>query len=561
MKKLFIIILSIILFTSCVKLDLNPLSEGSSENWYSDQTEIEMALNDLYRDYVWYLEYNFETDRWTDDWAQRQYIYEYVVGAITSEWSKSSNMWENSYKGISRANRVIESLPNVADEIPKVTINRLKGEACFFRACFYSRLVTLYGDIPFYTETMSIEDAFNIGRTDKSTVLQQIYEDFDFAIQNLPLESNADEERVTRGAALAFKARTALWMSDWQKVIEATEACMGLGIYSLYPDYGEYFRSEILESETIFALPRSYDLGFSWSTKNWITRTAGGYAVAQPSWELLAAYTCTDGLPIDESPLFNPRNPFQNRDPRCTETIVEFGTEHLGFIFDPHPNATEVLNVNTGEMVTNKDTKSYTQHCSYNGLMLRKWVTQEWRDVLYTDFPIIIMRYADVLLMYAEAKIELDEIDQSVLDAINKVRARAYGVDASATSEYPSITSTDQVELRRILRNERRVELAWEHRRFWDLQRWGLFEEALAKPYYGLLPINELIENIVDPDLWFWPFTPEIDDNGIPDFDPMYEAGLIARLVVRSFDSKQYLWPIPNTEILINDNMEQNPGY
>ena len=112
----------------------------------------------------------------------------------------------------------------------------------------------------------------------------------------------------------------------------------------------------------------------------------------------------------------------------------------------------------------------------------------------------------------------------------------------------------------RALRLERRIEFAWEGRRFWDLHRWRFFEEAFI-PYYGHHPYALLKERVVDAGLWFWPWTPEIDENGIPDFDPMFEAGLISLYVERHFESKQYLWPIPNTEVLINENIDQNPLY
>lgn len=559
-----IIFVGAILLAACTKLDLNPLSEASSENWYSTPEQFEIALNDLYREYLWTLERNLTTDRFTDDWAQRTKIYEFAVGAITSEWGTSTTVWNNTYKGISRANRILEYLPDIEGKYSEEIINELKAEACFFRANFYSLLITLYGDVPFYTETMTIEEAFDIGRTDKNTILQQVYDDFDFAIEYLPLENSGSGgiTRVNRGAAMAMKARAALYMSDWQVVVDATQACMALDKYSLYPDFAEYFRLKTIEDETVFAIPRSYEFGFYYSSKGFILRTAGGTADAQPSWRLFAAYPCTDGLPIDESPLFNPRTPFENRDPRCTATIVEHGTEHVGYIYQPHPDTLKVLNVETGQLVTNKDSKANTQWAAFNCLMLKKWVTINWRaaDGRFMDFPIVIMRYADVLLMYAEAKIELDEIDQTVLDAINTVRSRAYGVELSETTQYPQITTTDQVELRRAVRLERRIEFAWEGRRFWDLHRWRFFEEAY-QPYYGHHPLALLRERISDPGLWFWPSTPDIDENGIANFEPMFDAGLIALYVDRYFDPKQYLWPIPNTEVLINDNIDQNPGY
>lgn len=565
MKKFRIIYITglfgMLFMASCTKLDLVPPSEGSNENWYSDQTEIEMSLNDLYRTYVWNLEVNFQTDRWTDDWAQRLVVYDFAAGSITSEWSHSETTWINTYKGISRANRVIESLEVIGESLPHETVTRLRAEAAFFRANFYGRLITLYGDVPFYKGTMTIEEAFELGRHDAEEILVEVYADFDYAIENLPVENvSNDITRANKGAAIAMKARIALWQSDWEIVKNETQRLIDMGRYSLHPNYEEYFKSKVIEDETIFSLPRSRDLSAFWSTTNFMPRTAGGNAVAQPSYELLSVYPATDGLPIDESPLFDPQKPFENRDPRLTATIVEFGSEFLGFIYDPDPRAEQVLNVNSGQMVENKDTKGYTQHASYNGLQLRKFADQNWL-ARQGDNPIIIMRYADILLMYAEAKIELGEIDRSVLDALNEVRARAYQTDKGDVTSYPAITSSIQDELRKIVRLERRIEFPWENRRFWDLHRWREFEKALARPYYGLLPITEMRANLIEPDLWFWPITPKIDEDWYPNLDELFEQGYIAKLGERNFNEKQYLWPIPNKEILINDNLEQNPGY
>lgn len=121
--------------------------------------------------------------------------------------------------------------------------------------------------------------------------------------------------------------------------------------------------------------------------------------------------------------------------------------------------------------------------------------------------------------MYAEAKIELNQIDQSVLDAINQVRARAYGVDYTQTNAYPAVTTTDQQKLRSILRAERRMEFAKEGLRYMDLVRWKIAGKALTRPNYGMLyPVSLLKEKVVDKGLWFWPETPAIDEDGIADF-------------------------------------------
>ncbi|HMR83024.1 MAG TPA: RagB/SusD family nutrient uptake outer membrane protein, partial [Niabella sp.] len=536
-------------------------------NWNQNATQITMSLNDLYRIYLWENETNFGLERMTDNWNQRDQINAFAAGAINGQWSIAENTWANSYKGITRANTILENIAALGEGVPQEQLARFAGEARFMRAALYANLIFHYGDVPFYKEYISLEDAYAMGRTDKNTILQEVYADFDYAASNLPTSYGDGElKRATKGAALAFKARAALLMADWATARNAAKACMDLKVYSLHPDFGEYFLPSTKNAEeTIFALPRSEELGVYWTTTNFVTRNAGGSSVAQPSWELFCAFPCTDGLPIDESPLYNPRNPFENRDPRCKATIVEFGTRHVGFIYDPNPYATTVMNFSTGQMAPNKDSRAVDQYASYNGLTLKKWVDDSWGGNLRADYDVILMRYADVLLMYAEAKIELNEIDDSVLDAINQVRARAYKKNIADVANYPALREQhkNQAYLRKQIRNERRVELAWENRRFYDIIRWHIAEKVLVKPHYGILDPNDLKAKVVDKGLWFFPGIPEIDDEWLPDFTAMYNAGLIKVLVQRAFDkNRQYLWPVPTKEILINDNLKpQNPGY
>jgi hypothetical protein len=347
---------------------------------------------------------------------------------------------------------------------------------------------------------------------------------------------------------------------------DAAKACMDLGVYQLFPDYTTLFLNKTKNSiETIFAVPYSEERNIIWSAnecRDVISRTSGGYCSRSPSWELFCSYLCTDGLPIDESPLFDPREPFENRDPRCTATIVEFGREWLGYTYAPHPDSLLVLNHNTGQLVKNNDNRAVDTWAPFNGLAWAKYVDDTWIDQI-TDNDNILMRYADVLLMYAEAKIELNDIDVTVTNAINQVRARAYGVDVTETSSYPEVTDTNQNELRKSLRIERRMEFAKENAiRYWDIMRWRLAEKVLNLPRYGMLDVADLKEKVVSKGLWFFPEIPPVDEDGIADFQPMYEKGLIRILVTRKFDSpKHYLWPIPTTEIVINENMTQNPGY
>ncbi|MCY1718964.1 RagB/SusD family nutrient uptake outer membrane protein [Prolixibacteraceae bacterium Z1-6] len=551
----------LLVFTACVDLDLNPLSEGSSENWYSDETEIEMSLNDLYRDVFW----SVDEDQWTDDWIYRGTTNSITGGTMTSEDGTVGTWWARTYKVITRANTLIQNLDEITDEISENKLNQYKADARFNRAAQYARLISHWGDVVFSSTIIDLEESFTMGQTDKEEILQAVYDDYDFAATYLPVSyGNLENQHATKGAALAMKARIALYMGDYAVARDAAKACMDLDEYVLFSDFGKLFLSSTKNSdETILVIPRSVELDVAFTDcKNYITRNSGGWAAKDPSWELLCSFLCTDGLPIDESPLYNPKSPFENRDPRCTETIVEFQTKHLGFIYQPHPDSLNVFNFNSGKYVKNNDTRSNAQYASYNGLVWKKGVDEDWSDDYKTDPDRIIIRYADVLLMYAEAKIELNDIDDTVLDAINQVRARAYKVSADDVASYPAVTITDQAELRKMLRIERRMEFAFEGIRYMDIIRWKLAEKVLNIPNYGMLDVDDLREKVINPGLWFFPDTPEIDEDGIADFTSMYNAGLIKLLGLRTFDaSKQYLWPIPSKEILINENLIQNDGY
>jgi starch-binding outer membrane protein, SusD/RagB family len=564
--KILSIIACLFFLSGCVNLDLDPTSEASSGNWYQNESQFEMSLAELYRRNYWYVDnYYYGDDMGTDDFSSRAYSYPQSAGTLSGTSSLVSSLWTRMYTGVAYSNEILSNIEPAASYIPEAKRILYEAEARFMRASMYSTLISYFGDVVFYTDPLTIEQTYTLGRTSKATILQAIYADYDFAAENLP-ETYSDNEyyRATKGAALAMKARIALYQEDWGTARNAAKACMDLGNYSLHPDYRDLFLSSSDNTdEVIFKNPMSVELGSSWgeNTPYFVTRNAGGNAVFGMSWDLFCSYLCTDGLPIDESPLFNPRDPFKNRDPRLAMTTVEFGTEWLGFIYQPHPDSLKVLNKSTGKYVTNNDSKGVTQHSVYSGLIWKKWIDGTWNDDNKADPDMFIVRYADVLLMYAEAKIELGNIDQSVLDAMNMVRARAYGVDKSQTSEYPEINITDQTRLRTILRMERRMELCFEGRRYMDLIRWKEAEIALNYAKYGWYT-SMVMKKIVTDGLWPLPEIPQIDESGIPNLTPIYEKGYYSLLSDWTFDaSKNYLFPIPSSEILINNNLTQNPNY
>ncbi len=559
--KIFVFSILTLTLVSCDSLDLNPLSQGSSETWNSNTEEIEMSLNGIYRRAFW----TSDDEAWTDDWHYRDNLTPVTSATLTGQAGFINTFWLNTYKAISRANLIIHSLDRASGSLTQLQMDRYLAEARFLRASQYSRLLSRFGNIVYTEKPLDIGEALELRQSPPQEVLQKIYEDFDFAAAHLKENYTASElKRATKGAALAMKARIALQTGDWSTARTAAKACIDLDIYRLHPDFGDLFLTKTKNSiETIFGLPRSISLNVTLTGRqDYVPRLAGGWGAMYPSWELFSAFLCKDGLPIDESPLFNPQEPFKNRDPRCTATVVEFNTPHMGFIYQPHPDSLQVLNLSTNNYVTNNDTRSNAQFASFNGLLWKKGVDMDWAQ---NNFQIeqeqIVIRYADVLLMYAEAKIELNEIDQTVLDAINQVRARAYRVQPSETSVYPAVSTTDQTDLRKIIRMERRMEFALEGIRYMDIIRWRLAGKVLNLPAYGMLDPNELREKVVRPGLWFFPQTPQIDDDGVANFEPLYSAGLIKKIVERKFDaSRQYLWPIPTPEILTS-GLTQNPNY
>lgn len=561
MKKTIALLYISVLLTSCFDLDLNPLSEGSSENWYSTETELTMSVRFMYASKYWAP----VSDSFTDDWMNRNTLNGITNGTLNGQSGTVINMWSYSYEAIARANNLLENMDKARElGIGEKFLTGIEGECKFVRAAQYARLVAHFGDVVYPSGSItSLDEAFKMGRTDKAIVMEGVYKDFDEAAGLLETTPSG-EQRATKGMAYAFKARAALYNGDYAIAEDAAKKCMELGVYDLHPTFTTLFYGSTNSSkEFIFISPRSIELGFTFGTRSYVTRNPGGFSEFTPSWDLFCAFLCKDGKPIDQSELYNPQEPFKNRDPRCAASIVEFNTNFLGYEYDPNPYATMVMNYNTGKEVKNQDTRSVGQYASYNGLVWAKWVDMTWTQNSYkSDKNDIIMRYADVLLMYAEARIEQNKIDQSVLDAINAVRARAYGVKPTQTDLYPAVTTTNQSELRRTLRIERRMEFAFEGLRYMDIIRWKLAGKVLNTVIYGMLDPAELKAKVVDKGLWFFPGTPKIDEDDVPDFTEMYNAGLIKLLVQRKFDEKrQYLWPIPTKEILINDNIEQNPGY
>ncbi|CAG5072446.1 SusD-like protein P2 [Dyadobacter sp. CECT 9623] len=558
MKKIALTFLVAVGLSSCHTLDLNPLSEASTGTFYSNQTELELAVNDLYRATFWSNDNELFSD---NEWHRGQLTNAVIGGTMNADDAAVQTFWLNAYRAIARANSFLANKDRAAATTPASIMTRLEAEMRLMRAYQYSRLITHFGDVPLLTEPLALDASYSVQRTNRDEILAFVFAELDFAATNLPESyAAAETKRLTKGAALSIKARTALYLGKWDIARDASKAIMESAAgYKLHTSYSQLFtRAGESSSELIISIPRDESqqvFGAAAYVQDNISRNAGGFGAQLPTRELMDAYECIDGKPIDESPLYNPLAPFKNRDPRLTASIVEFNTQWLGYNYTPHPDSLLVFSAKENRKVQNKDTRAVAAFASFTGLLWKKGIDQTWADRRVEDNDLIIVRYAEILLTYAEAKIELGEIDASVADAINQVRARAYGVSAAETKSYPVVTSTNANALRQLLRRERRVEFPREGLRYMDLIRWQLAEKVLTKPVIGLP--DPAAQNRAK---WPFPGVTPLDADGIPDYSGFGTD--VKVLAQRSFDkSRQYLWPIPAVERRVNTNVTQNPGY
>jgi hypothetical protein len=264
-----------------------------------------------------------------------------------------------------------------------------------------------------------------------------------------------------------------------------------------------------------------------------------------PGQTLIDSYECTDGLPIDKSPLYKVTSPFENRDPRLGFTVALPGSNFQNFKFETHKDSLKTWNYNTTPATRVDNIEATHAFATYTGYCWRKYVDLiDKDDRSNSELNVILMRYAEVLLIYAEAKIEANTIDQSVYDALNQVRQRP-------TVNMPAVPSgKSQEELRSVVRKERKYELSSEGLRLSDIRRWKIAQQVMNGIFYGRIPRGYLAA------------APVIDANGTPDYSNVPNRSEMRVVELRTFNpNRDYLWPIPNIDILTNKKLVQNTGY
>lgn len=556
MKRYQYLFFLVILFgVSCNKDYLNklPLDSPSSGDFFSNQDELQLAINGAYTGLWWMgsnVPYQMFLDATTDiAWSRGNYsdVQTVQAGNFTPQEPIFSSTWSHMYTGISKCNNVLENMQRAKSVVSPSFYSSIKAQSLFLRSYYYFYLIELYGDVPWVTTMLPLDSA-ELPRTPKEQIIEHLYADLDSAAANLPPTwGGGDAGRATKGAALTLKARIALDDGDYKTAAQAAKSVIDLGIYSIDPNYEQLFHyAGEGSSEIILNLPFLSGVQVNSIPQMEGPRYAPGYSILVPTQRLVDLYECTDGKPIDQSPLYDPSHPFRNRDPRLAQSVIYPGSWFDNRRFETNPDSTETDQIVGGDTVRVQNQAVTNPYATFTGYLWRKYLDSLDipQNVTSSQQDFILMRYAEVLLTYAEAKIELNEIDQSVIDAINAVRTRP------SVNMPPVSLGMSQDQLRGIVRYEWTVELADEGFRLFDIRRWKYAEHVLPGNVYGRRTAAH----------WFDQVVPTIDqwqDVTYPNASALFKI-----ISVNTFDpSKNYLWPIPQTEIDVDHNLKQNSGY
>lgn len=561
-----------VLILSCNKDYLNrfPESDPNSATYYTTADQLTLAINAAYNNLSYQQDgfpYQMQLEGTSDIIWQRPATDAQTIGLgqHTSNTAMIKTIWTQSYIGIGRCNALLDNMNKAKPVTPAAQYSRIEGEAKFLRAYYYGTLISLYGDVPLVVKSMPTEESY-LARTPKAEVLNAIFNDLDSAAAKLPLSyTGTDIGRATKTSALAFKSRIALYNAKWDVAAAASKAVIDLGYHALYPNYRNLFMYVGENSkESIFAFDYKLTIRTNAAPQNNQARNSSGYSGLIPTRALADSYECTDGLTIDKSTLYSTVDPFKNRDPRMRQTLLGdgdtwFGAGGITFNMTFHPDSTTCSRYTpTFAKIPNLEvTNAFS---SYSGFIMKKYLDpQDMAVPNQSELAFMLIRYAEVLLNYAEAKIELNQIDASVLDAINLVRARGYGVAATQTTLYPAIKTTNQTELRAIVRRERKIELAGEGLRVFDIRRWNIAEKVMNGILFGKAMNKAIYYSLPKPAL---------DENSSPDYTSFTSLlSVVGNFKImdnpRVFKSHNLLWPIPQAELDVNKNpgFKQNPGY
>lgn len=538
-------------------LNISPSSSLSDEGFFRSADDAELALNGVYNCLLLGLSTSADGcemilyDLMTDNGCNintSYYPHNIVTGQMTSSSPAPRFKWEKKYKGIARANLLLARLDQCfANEKDKTLRDRYEGEALFLRSFFYADLIDFFGNVPLKLEPADLSDS-NIPRSPKEEILEIILKDLDTAIEKLPVRyaTGKGVGRATKGAALALKGKLLLFNNRFGEAAAAFKQLIdlkdedGTSRYELYPDFRKLFLVEGENSdETIFDV--QYIPGY-WNNdvENSLTTSYNISVAHYNSFAVTLSLACefytVNGYPVkgyptgpftSVDPVFDPKAPLNNRDPRLEMTICRPGdpiSENRYFA----PSGSNVSGMKLKKGAEYTETIPAAQ-ISHNNIML--------------------IRYADVLLMYAEALIRSGDWDNpDVYNAINSIRQRPNVMmpkieDCEAIWDAP----LDQEKMFKIIQHERRVELAFEGQRISDIRRWKIGQSVMMDAYgYTNASIGVIGGSVTAT-------TGKL--NGLREWE-----GYVCQKRVWN-EQKSYLWPIPDLEINSNKELGNNPDY
>ncbi|SFF18424.1 RagB/SusD family nutrient uptake outer membrane protein [Sunxiuqinia elliptica] len=434
--------------------------------------------------------------------------------------------YELQMKHLGRLNTFIDNadIPYVEDEAVR---QKYKSVLEALRVWHYFRLTFRWGNVPFHLQPADLTDAKQPA-TEKEEILEQLFPLAEQIASRLPAEEyTTDKYMFNRYSLKAITMRYALYNERYDLAAKLAKEIMDSGNYALHPVYSDLFQYEACSDNNEFIMHLDRESNGNRSTYTFRDmgphyRTGGGQSYLVPLKALVDSYWTLQGRPIAQCPLHTKKeyelDPTLNRDPRYAVSIMGHGDEFYG-------EAIDIYNSNNPMFYEN-------QRASSSGYWFRKFVSEAdaFKSGGTGNMEFAFLRYAEVLLTYAEAKIMQNQVDALAKSCINQIRERA-GLDMTVADvtlpEYDSYTQQQWIDL---IRNERRIELAGEGLRYNDLIRWRIAEQTLNQPALGhTREVNGQLESL------------KIED--------------------RSFKSNNYLWPFHENSLRVNPGLKQNPGY
>lgn len=491
-KYVFVLIISVV-FTSCNDI-LNIEPKDRITGIWINEALVESYVNGMYNS----LQHGYCEALWaslTDEmhdvhnnggaWTvQRGELTSDNISTLGTTTTPYFNKWGYAYARIRDINEFFDQIES--SDFEDETKDRLKGEMKFIRAYLYSELLWRYGDVPLITQVFALDDDYTaVTRDSYDKVVDFIVNELDEASVLLS-KSEIKKGRVTPDATLALKSRVLLYAASplnnpsndrtkWEKAAQAAENLIDKG-YTLYPDYKNLFMED--NNEIIFGRYFTISLNHNINGLSGTNSLYGG-GHNHPTENLVMDYEMVNGeLPysldasnkiiVNPASGYDPKNPYLNRDPRFYASIL-----YDGCIFQDH----EVETFDGG--IDSPLSSVVPWNATMTGYYLYKFIDPYKSVNLRTEDkstnPWIYFRYGEILLNYAEAKFELGDED-TARKYVNLVRARV---------NMPPVNASG-IDLRNKIRHERRIELAFEGHRFFDVRRWEILEEVSAKQILGM---------------------------------------------------------------------------